>query len=198
MIDMISTTTSPLEHDVPAPAGSIRTATVMFTDVVASTSTRTLLGDTAADWRWLTIEHSLASEIAAAGGRVVSFLGDGLLATFEAASSALDAARQVMTATTAAQLRIGIATGDVAFIHPDVLGTPVVIAARLCAAAEPDQILAAELVSRTAGSRTRAQVTSAGVFALKGLPRPIDAVSIRWERPVFDETDANRANEVSA
>lgn len=161
--------------------GSIRTVTIVFADLVRSTDTRSRLGDPAADWHWLTIEHALVGAIAGADGRVVKSIGDGIVAAFESASTALDASMAAMRSVEHEQLRVGIATGDVAVVQHDVLGTPVVVAARLCRAARPNQILATGLVLAAAGTRTDARSDWRGQLDLKGLPSPIDATSIGWQ-----------------
>lgn len=172
----------PIRSGASAPViGAIRTVTVLFADLVRSTDTRSRIGDPAADWHWLTIEHALVGAVANADGRVVKTVGDGLVAAFESASTALDAATAALQAIEGEQLRVGIATGDVAVVHHDVLGTPVVVAARLCRAAAPDQILATALVLAAAGTRTDVRTDWGGPLDLKGLPSPVDAISIRWQ-----------------
>lgn len=161
--------------------GSVRTVTIVFADLVRSTDIRSRIGDPAADWHWLTIEHALVWAIAGADGRVVKSIGDGIVAAFESASTALDASIAAMRSVEHEQLRVGIATGDVAVVQHDLLGTPVVVAARLCRAARPNQILATPLVLAAAGTRTDARSDWRGQLDLKGLPSPIDATSIGWQ-----------------
>ncbi len=60
-------------------------------------------------------------------------------------------------------MRIGISAGDASFEDGDWFGTPVVEAARLCAAAAGGQILANDLVRALAGSRTDLELRSLGV-----------------------------------
>jgi tetratricopeptide (TPR) repeat protein len=66
----------------------------------------------------------------------------------------------------------------------DVFGTPVVEAARLCAAAEGRQILAAEVVRLLVKGRGGDEFSPLGELELKGLPEPVTALEVPWERPV--------------
>ena len=84
----------------------------------------------------------------------------------------------------ALSIRVGLSVGDVSFETGDCFGEPVVEAARLCAVAEGDQILA------TASGRTaaRGEARAPGFedrrrrSQLKGLPDPVDVVEVEWER----------------
>jgi len=77
-------------------------------------------------------------------------------------------------------MRIGVSAGDATFEDDDWFGTPVVEAARLCAAAEGGQILVSDIVKVLAGSRTAHAIESVGEVEGKGLPAPISASEVRW------------------
>src|SRR5260370_550773 len=70
------------------------------------------------------------------------------------------------------EVRIGASAGDVAFEEGDCFGTPVIEAARVCAAAGGGQILVTEVVRVLAGTGGGHQVTPVGALDLKGLPAP--------------------------
>ena len=133
----------------------------LFSDVVGSTEFLTQLGDVAADD--LRRAHHLAQAAAVKEnhGEVVKSLGDGLMAVFEGAADAVDAAVAIQDSTTriAAEydvnlrVRVGIASGDASTEDGDWHGTPIVEASRLCAAARGGQVLVADLSRRLAGSR---------------------------------------------
>ena len=63
----------------------------------------------------------------------------------------------------------------------DYFGDPVIEAARLCAACEGGQILAADVVRAMAGRRSRHECNPVGPLVLKGLPDPVETVEVRWE-----------------
>jgi class 3 adenylate cyclase len=106
-------------------------------------------------------------------------LGDGFLATFGSAASAVAAAVAIQQGIdgmhlpapdVALAVRIGVSVGDVSVEDGDVFGTPVIEAARLCAHAEGGQILAAAVVEALARRRDGHSYLAHGALELKGLP----------------------------
>ena len=92
------------------------------------------------------------------GGRIVKFLGDGVIAEFPSTGNAIGAAAGLMetfvrdsarSPAEASALRIGVHVGDVAITEDgDVFGDGVNTTARLCEEAAPGRILASEDVYR--------------------------------------------------
>lgn len=166
------------------------TATVIFTDLVGSTALRSRLGEQAADELRRRHDHLLTGAVEAHHGQVVKGLGDGVMATFPAASDAvaatvaiqqaIDRHNRSADAPVPLTVRIGMSAGDVTFEEGDCFGTPVIEAARLCAAASGGQILASEMVRwlvRGGGHR----FSPLGALDLKGLPEPVPACEVAWE-----------------
>lgn len=146
-------------------------ATVMFTDVVESTSTAAGVGDQ----RWARMIENLESTTALIaerfGGRVVKGTGDGTLALFDAPGRALRAAMQLreLTQRVGLSLRIGIHTGEVVLRTGDVTGIAVHTSARVQALADPDEILVTRtVVDLIAGSGI--DLDDRGEHELKGIP----------------------------
>ncbi len=79
-------------------------------------------------------------------------------------------------------LRVGLGCGEASREADDYFGDPVIAAARLCARAEGGQILASDLVRAMAGRRSRHSFRSIGELELKGLPDPLLAIEVNWER----------------
>lgn len=167
------------------------TLSVLFTDLVGSTELRARLGEDGADVVRRAHDELIADVVAGHGGRVVKGLGDGFLATFGSAARATNAAVAIQQAFDRApvtgadvrlSIRIGLSAGDVSLEDDDVFGTPVIEAARLCAAAEGNQILASAVVVALGGGRGGHTVTPHGDLELKGLPEPVPTVEIGWER----------------
>jgi len=164
------------------------TAIVLFTDVVGSTELRSRLGEAAADDLRRQHDALVTTAIEGDGGTVVKNLGDGIMATYAGASDAVVSAVAIQQAITRhnhgggppLEVRIGISAGDVVFENDDCFGTPVIEAARLCAAAQGGQILASELVKGLAFAGEHA-FTPVGSLELKGLPRPVPAVQVDWQ-----------------
>jgi class 3 adenylate cyclase len=122
-------------------------ATVVFTDIVASTELVERLGDHR--WHALLDQHEARAirTVDRFGGRVVKTTGDGLLATFDGPARGVRCARELIHE--AAQIdivvRAGAHTGEVEIRGDDVAGIAVHIAARVAAVAHAGEVM----VSRT-------------------------------------------------
>ncbi len=166
-----------------------QTATIVITDLVGSTALRAELGEDAADE--LRSEHDarLSTVAEQHGGTVVKGTGDGLIVAFAGATEALHASvafqQAICTLGRRSQLpltaRVGISAGDVTFEGGDCFGSPVIEAARLCAAADGSQILVADLVRMLARGRGRLAFGASSELELKGLPEPVIAHALEWE-----------------
>jgi len=180
---------------------SVATMTVLFCDVVGSTELRTRLGDDSADFINATLTAALSEAVEDAGGTVVKTLGDGLMAVFGSTVAAAVTGAELQRCTwriarrdpsIGLQLRVGMSVGEVAGHDGDWHGIPAVEAARLCAAAEPGQVLAADVVRVLSGSRGSLRFEPVGDLLLKGLADPLSTVSISWEPPT-EQDEADRA-----
>lgn len=161
------------------------TVTVLFCDLVGSTERLTRLGDEAADEFRIGFFEVLAVAVATTHGETVKNTGDGLMVVYTA--SAVDAvtcaskmhdAVEKLDPDDPAFVRVGISAGEAASEHGDWFGTPVVEAARLCAAAQTGQTLVSELVRGLVGSRGGHQFRSVGALALKGLAEPLPTAAV--------------------
>src|SRR5262245_49037226 len=177
---------------MPAEAApsSTGTATILFTDLVGSTTLRTALGEERAEAHRQAHHRLLADAIAQHRGTLHDDLGDGIMASFIGAADAVAAAvaiQQTITAdgrranATSVAVRIGISSGDVAWENEHPHGLPLVEAARLCAKAEGGQILVADIVRVLTRGRGGHAFAAVGALTLKGLPEPIDAAVVEWE-----------------
>jgi class 3 adenylate cyclase/tetratricopeptide (TPR) repeat protein len=167
------------------------TATVLFTDLVGSTVLRTRLGEGAAEDLRRVHDQLLTEAVKGHAGRVVKGLGDGIMATFAAASDAVAAAVAIQQSVerhnrradlpALLAVRVGISLGDVTFEDRDVYGTPVIEAARLCAAANGEEILASDLVRVLVGSGHAEGFLPVGPLDLKGLAEPVVTCAVSWQ-----------------
>src|SRR5581483_4762311 len=156
------------------------------------TGLRSRLGDDAAEELRRDHDRLVAVAVMTNRGRVVKNLGDGVMATFTAASEALGAAVAIEQALDRhrwsgssempLEVRIGVSAGDVAFEEADCFGTPVVEASRLCAIAGGGKILVSEVVRLLAGTAGGHAFVPVGALDLKGLAAPVPAYEVTWER----------------
>jgi class 3 adenylate cyclase len=147
-------------------------ATVMFSDIVDSTSRAATLGDRR--WRDLmqSVEGALARELTRFRGRAVKTMGDGMLATFDGPARAIRCATAIRDAASAQfglEVRTGLHTGEVELVRDDVSGIAVHIGARVEACAEPGEVLVSATVKDlVVGSGI--QFEDRGERELKGVP----------------------------
>ena len=147
-------------------------ATVMFSDIVDSTSRAAELGDRR--WRDLLdlIDRSIAQELARFRGRTVKSMGDGFLATFDGPARAIRCATAIRDAASAQfglRMRSGLHTGEIEVIGNDVGGIAVHIGARVGANAAPGEVLVSGTVKDlVVGSGIRFE--DRGERELRGVP----------------------------
>jgi class 3 adenylate cyclase len=161
--------------------------TILFTDIVESTALTQSIGDEAA-MQMLNLHNSVVRKaLAGSGGREVKHTGDGIMASFVSAAAAVKCATEVQRALVqheenrdrVVKLRIGAAAGEPVEQHNDLFGCTVQLAARLCAQAEPEQILVSHgVVELCLGKKFLFQ--DAGELALRGFERPVRAHAVVW------------------
>jgi class 3 adenylate cyclase len=146
-------------------------ATLLFTDLVDSTTLANRLGDAA--WRTLLSEHfeSVRTQLDRFHGREVKTTGDGFLATFEGPAQALEAAAAIRGAANreALHVRAAVHVGEVEVVGSDLRGVAVHEAARIMAQAGEDEILVSE-TTRLLAQTSRLEFEGRGSHTLKGLP----------------------------
>jgi class 3 adenylate cyclase len=146
-------------------------ATVLFTDIVASTEQLATLGDDA--WRHRLDEHDEAVSrlVTDYQGRVVRSTGDGILATFDGPARAVRCAAMLLDVARGQgiTLRAGLHTGEIELRPPDIAGIAVHIASRVASLADANEILVSRtVVDLTAGSGL--EFEPRGEQILKGVP----------------------------
>jgi class 3 adenylate cyclase len=153
------------------PDGDRVLATVLFTDLVASTERAAELGDRR--WRDLLDAHDEAvrRQLDRFRGREVNTAGDGFLATFDGPGRAILCACAIRDAVRALglEVRAGLHTGEVELRGDDVAGVAVHIGARVAALAGPGEVLVSGAIPPlVAGSGI--EFEDRGEHELKGLP----------------------------
>lgn len=146
-------------------------ATVLFTDIVASTEHASRLGDRR--WRILLEEHNamVRDELERYRGRELDRAGDGFVAIFDGPARAVRCALAIGDRVRSLDfsLRAGVHTGEVELLAAEVEGIAVHIGARVAAVAAPDEVLVTSTVrDLVAGSGIA--FTDRGMRTLRGVP----------------------------
>ncbi len=173
-----------------------RTVTIIFTDLVGSTELMAQRGHIESDELRTRHFAALRRALAVHRGREVKNLGDGLMAVFDSAADALACSITMQRLVTAdswqrerrIRMRVAISAGEVTAEGGDFFGPPVVEASRLCAATEPGQILASDVVRMLVGWGGMHDLEPIAPLELKGIPGMVTACRVKWdcddERPL--------------
>ena len=128
-----------------------RELAILFTDLVGFSTWALDAGDTLAVDLLRQVGQGLEPAVSDEGGRVVKRLGDGLMAVFGDAGSAIEAACRGQAAVRAISvdgyrpaMRAGVHVGRPRKLGGDYFGVDVNIAARVAAAAGADEVLVSE------------------------------------------------------
>jgi class 3 adenylate cyclase len=164
--------------------------TVLFTDVVNSTTLTQSLGDDAA-LAILGVHDTIVRDaLSASGGREVKHTGDGIMASFISAAGAVRCAIQIQreldkhaqaNPESPLKVRVGAAAGEPVEQNNDLFGSTVQLAARLCAHAEPDQILVSNAISELCIGKGLF-FEDVGEVILKGFTSPVRAHAAGWRQ----------------
>jgi class 3 adenylate cyclase len=145
--------------------------TVLFTDIVDSTSRAADLGDR--EWRNLLEAHhaTVRAQLARYSGREIRSTGDGFFATFDGPAKAIACAHKAVDAVgdLGLEIRAGVHTGEVEVIDNRFEGLAVHIGARVAAEAKPCEVLVSNIV-RDLAAGSGIDFEDRGVHTLKGVP----------------------------
>jgi class 3 adenylate cyclase len=162
--------------------------TVLFTDIVESTSLTQKLGDDAA-MEFLHVHDEIVRDaLARSKGREVKHTGDGIMASFVSAAAAVRCAAQIQRELARRareqnnhpiKVRIGGAAGEPVERNNDIFGSTVQLASRLCSQAEPEQILVSSVVAELCIGKGLT-FRPLGEVSLKGFDRPVNVHAVHW------------------
>jgi adenylate cyclase len=156
-----------------------RELAILFTDLVEFSSWALDAGDERAVELLREIGEKVEPIVEREDGRVVKRLGDGLMAVFEdpqaAVCAALDAAaalRELQVDGYEPRMRAGVHVGRPRKLGADFYGVDVNVAARVAAAAGPDEVLVSEATRDRLGDED-VQVRRKWRFRAKGAPKDL-------------------------
>ncbi|GAF70925.1 unnamed protein product, partial [marine sediment metagenome] len=178
----------------PAPSGLV---TILFTDMEGSTSLTQRVGDAKAQEVLRTHNRIVRDALKAHSGSEVKHTGDGIMASFTSASRALECAIDIQRALAqhneaaaarpstgsgraeVIRVRIGLNAGEPVAEEEDLFGTAVQLAARICAQAEPGEILAPIVVRELAAGKGFL-LADRGDVTLRGFEDPVRLYEVHW------------------
>ena len=163
--------------------------TILFTDIANSTSLTQSLGDDAALAMLGVHDTIVRGSLSALGGREVKHTGDGIMASFVSAASAVRCAIQIQrelekhaqaNPERPLKVRVGAAAGEPVEQNDELFGSTVQLAARLCAHAQPDQILVSNAIPDLCIGKGLS-FEELGEVPLKGFGQPVRAHAAAWK-----------------
>jgi class 3 adenylate cyclase len=157
------------------------TPAICFLDITGYTRLTEERGDQAAAELAVRLAPLVQRPAERHGGRVVKWLGDGVMFHFRDSTGGVVAAREMIDAISAAGLppaHVGLHTGPVVFQGGDYFGRTVNVAARISEQAAPGQILVSQEVVNSTDQGVVA-FTAIGPVALKGVSQPVELFSAR-------------------
>ena len=193
VVEAISPKTAEAAHKLERAAllASESTITIMFTDIVGSTAITEHLGDQRARELFRVHNEIIRKQTKTHGGVEVKTIGDGFMMTFRSVRRAVACA--VATQIDLAEhnkehrevpliVRMGLSIGEPIREEEDLFGRSVVLAARISAKAEGQQIFIGQTVhSLIAGSR-EFTFREKGDFELKGFAKPYPLYEVLWRQ----------------
>ena len=164
--------------------------TVLFTDIVNSTTLTQSLGDEAALTLLGVHDTVVRNALAELDGREVKHTGDGIMASFVSTAAAVRCAIHIQrelekharaNPDRPLKVRVGAAAGEPVEQHNDLFGSTVQLASRLCAHAQPEQILVSNAIAELCLGKGL-QFEDLGEVTLKGFGYPVRAHAAAWKQ----------------
>jgi class 3 adenylate cyclase len=164
-------------------------ASVLFTDLVDSTTMAARLGDQR--WRAVLDDHDELVDhcLSRFRGRLVKSTGDGILATFDGPARAVRCAEAICREATrhGVEVRAGVHAGEIELRGDDIGGIAVHLAARVMGQAGPGEVVVSRTVKDlTAGSGLSFE--DRGARELKGVPEPWQLFALTRSTDGADES----------
>lgn len=181
-----------------------RLATVVFADLIGSTGVFERLGNTRATEAVMRATHWISHAITAAGGEVVKYLGDGVLALFDNSRLAIDTMVQVqedyhlwmqsLPADEAMPIRVGVVHGQLEVVDGDCYGDAVNTASRLSELAGADQIWTSAETVQHYGPAPDGLYRLLGRISVRGRKAPCMVYQVEWRGDSHSEVMTMQAD----
>jgi class 3 adenylate cyclase len=161
---------------------------IVFTDIRGSVAQTIELGDDGHMAVLRAHNDIVRRALQQHGGREVKHTGDGIMAAFGSVSAAVEFAITAQRAFAAwnevseppLEVGVGISAGEpVTGDNDDLFGAAVQLAARLCGAAEPGDIVVSLAVRELCRGK-RFMFVEREPMPLKGIPEPVHVYAVAW------------------
>ncbi len=163
---------------------------ILFTDLESSVAETQQLGDARYVDQLRVHNTVIRDSLDAHNGREVKHTGDGIMASFVAASAAVESAitmqKSFATQNEARpehpfRVRIGISAGEPVMDHDDLYGSAVNLAKRICDCAETGGILVAQVVRELCIGKDL-PFADTGETELRGFEDPVRLYEVPWQQ----------------
>jgi class 3 adenylate cyclase len=189
-IDDIATSVELDRPDLRPATAPDGTVTILFSDIEDSTALTERLGDRR--WHELLRQHNeiVREHLARHSGFEVKNQGDGFMLAFPSARHAVMCATDIQRGLAAhrerhpdqpIRVRIGLHTGEAIKDHDDFFGKNVILAARIGAQANGDEILVSSLLKQLVESTGELTFDAGREIELKGLTGSYEVFPVIWE-----------------
>lgn len=166
--------------------------TIVFADLTGSTGLFEALGNSRAAEVVTRTTHWIGKLSQARGGRVIKYLGDGVLLSFDYNPAAVLAAIDIqnthlersgaLPGSGKMKIKIGMARGEVIEQGGDCFGDAVNVASRLSDLSGADQIFASESVIDALPHDDDVRFRNLGPMDIRGKSGPMTVYRIDWQR----------------
>jgi len=172
--------------------------TIVFADLTGSTRIYETLGNAKATELVTSTTQWIGKLAQSRSGRVIKYLGDGVLLAFEDNAAAVTVVTDLQrlhlerignwpAVTKSMKIKIGLARGEVVEQDGDCFGDAVNVAARLSDLSGADQILATQSVIEQLPPDQDVRYRNLGTMSLRGKSEPSMVYRIDWQREVPSE-----------
>lgn len=171
--------------------------TVVFTDLIGSTTAFEVLGNAKATQAVTQLTRWIREVFESHGGRVIKTLGDGVLAVFPSGQSAIHAVVDMqrsyqkrmlqLPAPERMPIRVGVATGEVEIVDGDCYGDAVNVASRLNDLCGPHEIWVDGSEIDVSDHSDHVRYRPLGPISVRGRVEPCDVYQVEWHEDESSE-----------
>jgi class 3 adenylate cyclase len=188
VIEYLGRISDPLGTSMTQPITESAFRTIVFTDIEGSTQLTRQLGDEGVMDVLRQHNDVVRSALKAHGGSEVKHTGDGIMASFSGVTTALESTILIQRSLhehnqqhddAQVNVRVGLSAGEPVCDGGDLFGAAVIMARRICDAAEPGCIFTSNVVRELAIGK-KFTFKDRGAAQLKGFEEPVLLHELHW------------------